>query len=109
MISHLRALSDRRKLLVARSAAQREHLAAAMDGLRREVVILDTVLATVRHLRRYRTVAGLAAGSLLLFAPRVSRRLLPRVVWIAPLAFEGFRLARALRRATPVPPELRID
>ena len=102
MSARLRELARRREELVARSTADRERLAQVTGRLGREIALLDVLLVAVRQVRRYRAALGLGAGAVLVFAPRATLRWVPRIVWIAPLAFEGYRIMRALR--TPLPP-----
>ena len=101
MSARLRELVRRREQLVARSTAERDRLAQAALGLGRGIAVLDAVLDAVRHVRRHRAVLGLVAGAVLILAPRAALRWVPRIVWIAPLAVEGYRLARSLRAPLP--------
>lgn len=103
MSARLRELARRREELVARSTADRERLAQVTGRLGRELALLDVLLVAVRQVRRYRAALGLAAGAVLVFAPRAALRWAPRIVWIAPLAFEGYRIMRAVRAPLPPP------
>ena len=96
-MSRLEELRVRREALVLRAAAARDEVAGATAGLGREIAIADGVVAVVGHLRRYRTVAGVAAGAVLVFAPGATLRWMKRALWIAPIAFQGYRLYGILR------------
>lgn len=97
MSARLRELGRQREQLVARSTAERERLGQATGKLAREIALVDALLGAVRQLRRYRTPIGIAAGAVLMFAPRTALRWVPRLLWIAPVALEGYRIVRALR------------
>jgi hypothetical protein len=94
----LREIAARRAGLVARSTAERERLAAATRELGSQLALIDGALALFRRVRRYRTLAGAAAGALVILAPGSARRWLVWVAGIAPIALEALRWARAIDR-----------
>jgi hypothetical protein len=106
---HLRELAARRARLVARSAAEREQLAGLTGGLGREIAVLEGAFALFRRVRRYRTLAGAAAGALVVLAPSTARRWLLWSAGIAPIAFEAYRLARAVQRSQSAASGMRAD
>ena len=97
MSARLRELARRREQLVASSTAQRERLVQATGALSRQLALVDAVVVAVGQIRRYRTPIGIAVGAVLMFAPRTVLRWVPRLVWVAPLALEGYRIVRAVR------------
>jgi hypothetical protein len=64
---HEQGLAERRKELVARSAAQRAALTASAEPLVRKAASLDRV---VGYVRRNPIIAGLAVGGVALLGPR---------------------------------------
>lgn len=66
MISRLRRLQARREALVARSAAQRAHITAALAPAVRKLATADRLVAT---LRAHPMVTGAAAAGLILIGP----------------------------------------
>ena len=96
------SLAERRKALVDRSDQKRAELAAIVGGLERKLAVVDMVVVTARRLHRHRTLMG-AAGVFLILAPLAARNWMRRVLWLAPLALEGFRAARAFGESRQAP------
>jgi UDP-N-acetyl-D-mannosaminuronic acid transferase (WecB/TagA/CpsF family) len=95
-------LADRRKALVDRSDQQRAELTAIFGGIERKLSVVETVVAAARRVHRHRLLVG-AGGVFLILAPLAARSWMRRILWLFPLALEGFRVARAFaesRRAS---------
>ena len=97
MNSRLRALAARRKALIAGSDRDRAEFVAIFGGI--ENKLGDAVVAGARRLHRHRFLVG-AAGVVMLLAPFVFRSWIRRVMWLAPLALEGYRAVKT-RPASP--------
>lgn len=90
--------AGRRMALIERSDRNREALAATVGGLERQFAVAELVVAAVRRLRWNRGVVGAAALGLIL-APAAARHWVRRALLLAPLALEGYRIARGLGEA----------
>jgi hypothetical protein len=102
--SQLDRLAARREALVVRSDQERAALMATFGGIERRFALAETVVAAARRLSRHRILVG-AAGVVMLVAPFAFRSWIRRVMWLAPLAVEGYRTVRAhadARRGSPV-------
>lgn len=100
-------VAGRRMALIERSDRNRDALAATVVGLERRFAVAELVVATVRRLHGNRGLVGAAALGLI-FAPLAARRWARRALLLAPLALEGYRIARGLgeaRRREPPPAE----
>jgi hypothetical protein len=95
-------LAERRKALIDRSDQERTELTSIVGGLEKKLAVVETVVAAARRVQRHRLLLG-AAGVFMVLAPLAARSRIRRVLWLAPLALEGFRLVRSFgesRRAS---------
>jgi len=94
--------AERRKALIDRSDRERAELAAIFGGPESKLAVVETVVATARRVHRHRLLVG-AAGLLMILAPLAARSWVRRILWLVPVALEGFRVVRAFgdsRRAS---------
>lgn len=77
MILAMRELAQRRRLLVARSAAQRLEIAGALAPFTGRLSAVDRTIAAVRA---HPVIAVVAAGVLALIGPRVLLRWAARLI-----------------------------
>jgi len=86
--------AERRKALIDRSDRERAELAAIFGGIESKLAVVETVVATARRVHRHRLLVG-AAGVFVILAPLAARSWIRRVLWLAPVALEGFRVVKA--------------
>jgi hypothetical protein len=86
-------LAERRKTLIAGSDRRRAEFAAIFGGIEYKLGVAEAVVAGARRLHRHRFLVG-AAGVVMLLAPAY-RSWVRRVMWLAPLALEGYRTVKA--------------
>ena len=99
MNSRLRALAARRKALIAGSDRGRAEFAAIFGGIENKLGVAEAVVAGARRLHCHRFLVG-AAGVFMLVAPFAFRNWIRRVMWIAPLALEGYRAVKGRRASS---------
>ena len=103
MNPRLRVLAERRHALIAEADRHRAALAKTVNGVGAEIAIADAVILTVGRVHRHRTLLGAVAVGLIL-APAASRKWVRLVMWMAPLALEGYRLVKVLGGTRPAAP-----
>lgn len=82
---------------MARADVGRLRLAAIASDIRGEIGFAETSFDLVRRLNRHRLFFGAIAVALVAFGPRVARRWISRLLWLAPLALQAFRLGQAIK------------
>jgi hypothetical protein len=96
MSGMLNGLAQRRMALVARADQDRAALVESFSGIQRRLVVAETVVSTVRRMRRNRALLG-AIAVFGIVAPLAARKWIRRASFFLPLVIGGVRLAREHR------------
>jgi len=89
--SPLDGVRARRLALVAECDRDREQLAVAFGGVRRELHVADRLVAIAQRLSRHRAIMGVVAAGLI-FNPALARKWIRRASLWLPIAIDGYRI-----------------